>query len=87
MRHEVVLLQIALWTAGVVTLTLLINAPLLPILIRWTGLAEVSPVKATMRARAARALVRYSKAAIHDLQHDEDEMLRGEHHPPPSHLP
>ena len=70
--------QIALWTAGVVVLTLIVNAPLLPILVDWTGLAEVSAVKARIRAKAVRALLRYTKAAIYDLQHDEDEMLRGE---------
>lgn len=58
-------------------LSLLTNAPILPILVRWTGLAEVPPVKARSRAKAVRALIRYTKAAIHDLQHDEDEMLRG----------
>ena len=30
-----------------------------------------------MRGKAARALVRYTKTAVADLQHDEDEMLRG----------
>lgn len=31
-----------------------------------------------MRGKAARALLRYTKTAMQDLQHDEDEMLRGE---------
>jgi len=61
----------------VVILTLLINAPLLPLLIEWTGLAEISSVKGDIRAKAARAVLRYTKTAIHDLKHDEDEMLRG----------
>ena len=61
-----------------VVLSLVVNAPLLPILVDWTGLAEVSAVKARIRAKAVRALLRYTKAAIYDLQHDEDEMLRGE---------
>ena len=30
-----------------------------------------------MRGKAARALLRYTKTAVQDLQHDEDEMLRG----------
>ena len=30
-----------------------------------------------MRGKAARALLRYTRTAIADLQHDEDEMLRG----------
>ena len=58
-------------------LTLLINAPILPKLIEWTGLAEISRVKYDLRAKAVRAVLRYTKTAIHDLQHDEDEMLRG----------
>lgn len=70
-------MQIAQWTAGVVVLTLLINAPILPRLIQWTGLAEISRVKYDLRAKAVRAVLRYTKTAIHDLQHDEDEMLRG----------
>lgn len=69
--------QIALWTAGVVVLTLLINAPIIPYLIQWTGLSEISSLKTEIRAKAARALLKYTKTAIHDLQHDEDEMLRG----------
>lgn len=70
-------MQIAQWTAGVVVLTLLINAPILPRLIEWTGLAEVTNVKYDLRAKAVRAVLKYTKTAIHDLQHDEDEMLRG----------
>ena len=31
-----------------------------------------------MRGKAARALLRYTKTAMQDLQHDEDEMLRGQ---------
>ena len=69
--------QLALWTAGIVVLTLVINAPMIPKLVEWTGLAEISPVKVRIRAKAIRALERYTQAAIHDLQHDEDEMLRG----------
>ena len=33
-----------------------------------------------MRGKAARALLRHTKTAMQDLQHDEDEMLRGKHH-------
>ena len=58
-------------------LTLLINAPLMPLLLKWTRLNEVSRVKRRMRGKAARALLRYTRTALEDLQHDEDEMLRG----------
>ena len=69
--------QISLWTAGVVVCTLLINAPLLPPLLRLTGLTKVPPVKAKIRATAASALLKYSQQALRDLQHDPHEMLRG----------
>ena len=71
------MLQITLWTAGIVVLTLLVNAPLMPVLLKWTGLAKVSPVKRRIRAKAARALQRYAVQALQELQADQDEMLRG----------
>ncbi|KAL3155128.1 Son of sevenless 1, variant 2 [Trebouxia sp. C0009 RCD-2024] len=69
--------QISMWTAGIVVLTLLVNAPLIPMLLKWTGLSQVSPVKAKMRAKAARAFSRYTENAVDELKNDEDEMLRG----------
>lgn len=69
--------EIALWTSGFVVLTLIINAPLMPWLLKVTGVAETGGVKQRMRAKAARALVRYTQSAIEDLKGDEDEMLRG----------
>jgi hypothetical protein len=45
-----------------------------------TGLADVPPVKQRLRAKAARALLRYTESAIVDLQTDEEEMLRGALH-------
>lgn len=79
-RHVLPLLQLVLWTAGVVVLTLAINAPVIPPLIDRLGLLDVPPVKARMRAKAARAVLRFSRQAVHDLQQDPDEMLRGVHH-------
>ena len=35
-------------------------------------------IQIRMRGKAARALIRYTKTAMQDLQHDEDEMLRGQ---------
>lgn len=69
--------QMALWTSGFVVLTLVVNAPLVPWLLRMTGVAESGVVKRRMRAKAARALVHYTHSAIDDLKQDEDEMLRG----------
>ena len=71
-------LQIALWTSGIVLLTLLINAPFIPKLLDWTGLVQLSPTKAKMHAKAVRAFIRHTKTLIQDLQNNEDELLRGE---------
>ena len=68
----------SMWTAGIVVMTLLVNAPLIPLLLKWTGLSQVSPVKAKIRAKAARAFTRYTQNAVKELKNDEDEMLRGE---------
>ena len=38
-------MQIVLWTSGIVVLSLLINAPLTPVLLRWTGLTDISGIK------------------------------------------
>ena len=70
-------MQLVLWTAGVVVLTLIVNAPIIPPLVGRLGLLDVAPVKRRMRAKAARALLRFSRHAVHDLQQDPDEMLRG----------
>ncbi|KAK9828685.1 hypothetical protein WJX72_001519 [[Myrmecia] bisecta] len=76
-ENKRVIAQIALYTAGLVLLSLLINAPLIPLLLDWTGLSKVSPVKQRVRAKAVRALLRYTDTALNNLRHDEDEMLRG----------
>ena len=70
-------LQLVLWTSGVVVLTLLVNAPLIPPLLTRTGLTDVPSVKLRMRSKAARALLRFAQNAISDLQQEQDEMLRG----------
>ena len=75
---NLVLVQMSMWTAGIVVMTLLVNAPLIPLLLKWTGLSQVSPVKAKIRAKAARAFTRYTQNAVKELKNDEDEMLRGE---------
>ena len=66
-----------LWTAGVVVLTLVCNAPLIPPLLAYTGLTDVPPVKMRMRSKAARSLLRFTQHALQDLRQEEDEMLRG----------
>ena len=37
--------QIVLWTSGIVVLSLLINAPLIPLLLRLTRLCDISAIK------------------------------------------
>ncbi|GAB4814387.1 hypothetical protein N2152v2_001433 [Parachlorella kessleri] len=69
--------QMGMWTSSFVLATLLINAPTVPTLLKLTGLVRVSPVKLSIREKARRALLRYTKAAVQDLKDDEDEMLRG----------
>lgn len=71
-------MQLVLWTAGVVVLTLAVNAPIIPGLVGRLGLLDIPLVKRRMRAKAARSLLRFSGHAVHDLQADPDEMLRGE---------
>ncbi|CAL5219904.1 g1831 [Coccomyxa viridis] len=69
--------EIVMWTAGFVLLTLIVNAPLLPWVLRITGLSKVPDTKMRMRRRAVRALMSHTQNAIRDLRNDEDEMLRG----------
>ncbi|KAK9840543.1 hypothetical protein WJX81_000451 [Elliptochloris bilobata] len=69
--------ELAMWTSGVVVCTLLINAPLLPLVLHWTGLARISPVKGRLRAKAVRSLRRFTEHAVVDLEHDTGEMMRG----------
>ena len=42
---NILTLQIVLWTSGIVVLSLLINAPLIPLLLRLTGLCDISAIK------------------------------------------
>ena len=37
---QIIKAEMVLWTAGFVLLTLVINAPLLPYVLRWTGLSK-----------------------------------------------
>lgn len=46
-------LQIVLWTSGIVVLSLLINAPLIPLLLKWTGLCNISAIKVSRLALSA----------------------------------
>lgn len=74
---DLVTAQLVFWSSGFVLLTLLINAPLMPTFMKWTGLVEQSKAGKTVRAKARRALLRFTAAAIKDLKEDDDEILRG----------
>ncbi|KAK9831565.1 hypothetical protein WJX74_000240 [Apatococcus lobatus] len=76
-QDRVVVSQITLWTAGIVLLTLLLNAPLIRPCLSWLGLDHVPSTQANIRGKAIQALLAYSERAIHDLQRDDHEMLRG----------
>ena len=58
-------------------MTLCINAPLLPWMMEKTGLSAIASVKRRNRAKAKRALVRFTDSAVDDLKEADDEMLRG----------
>eukprot|EP01025_Chloroclados_australasicus_P022893 TRINITY_DN23409_c1_g1_i7.p1 TRINITY_DN23409_c1_g1~~TRINITY_DN23409_c1_g1_i7.p1 ORF type:complete len:1503 (-),score=153.99 TRINITY_DN23409_c1_g1_i7:350-4858(-) len=68
---------LALWTAGVAFLTLVINAPLISTMLHVTGLDQIELVKVRMRRRAKKALQEYTKVVLKDLQSDEEEIMRG----------
>ncbi|KAK9819620.1 hypothetical protein WJX72_000338 [[Myrmecia] bisecta] len=68
---------IILWTAGFVLLTLVINAPLLPLVLRLTGLNKEPEAKKQMWLKASRAVVFHTTKTIERLRDEPDEMLRG----------
>ncbi|KAK9789036.1 hypothetical protein WJX73_003859 [Symbiochloris irregularis] len=69
--------EIVLWTAGFVLMTLVINASILPWVLRVTGLSKVAPGKLKQRKRVVRALLNHTGSTIQALKDDDDEMLRG----------
>jgi len=69
--------EVVMFTAIFVMLTLLVNAPMLPRILRWTKLDAVPLQHQKMRRKALRMLLRHTDAAIDELRDDDDEMLRG----------
>eukprot|EP00879_Flechtneria_rotunda_P004544 GHRR01004799.1.p1 GENE.GHRR01004799.1~~GHRR01004799.1.p1 ORF type:complete len:1688 (+),score=648.93 GHRR01004799.1:153-5216(+) len=74
---DVVRAMMVFWTAGFVLLTLLINAPLLPTVLRLTGLSVVPPKQITRRQRAVAALAEHTAVVLDQLRDAEDELLAG----------
>jgi NhaP-type Na+/H+ or K+/H+ antiporter len=68
--------SLALWTAGVVLCTLLINAPALGFVLRVTGLTKVSLLTLQSRDKARQQFLKFTNDCIRDLQADEDELLQ-----------
>ena len=69
---------IALWTACFVLLTLVVNAPLVSPMMRLLRLDRIPLEQRKTRARARRALLRFTDAALGSLRDDDDELLQGE---------
>lgn len=69
--------EIVLWTALFVLCTLLINAPLLPKVLRVTRLDVVPDARLALRRRALRALDAHTASAVAGLRAEEDAMMAG----------
>ena len=69
--------EIVLWTALFVLCTLIVNAPLLPRVLSWTGLDAVPAPRRALRGKALAALDAHTDAAVAALRAQEDEMLAG----------
>ncbi|KAL0021928.1 hypothetical protein WJX79_007439 [Trebouxia sp. C0005] len=69
--------ELVLWVAGFVLLSLIINAPMLPWIMRITSLNTVPEGKLRMRRKAVIALAAHKQEGLQQLKDDPDEMLRG----------
>ncbi|KAL4547435.1 hypothetical protein Ndes2526B_g06687 [Nannochloris sp. 'desiccata'] len=69
--------DISLWASAFVVLTLVINGPMIAPVLRWLKLNVVPKEKMKMRARAKRALCRFTDQQISELRDDDDEFLQG----------
>ena len=67
-----------LWSSAFVLLTLLINAPLIGPVMRWTGLSAVTAEKMRGRRAALAALRQFTRSVVEELKHDKGEFLQGE---------
>ncbi len=69
--------QIVTWTSSFVLLTLIINAPSLPWMLRVSGLLGKSASKKKIMAKVHKMLAEKTTQIVEDLKADEDEMFRG----------
>ncbi|KAG1668999.1 hypothetical protein FOA52_000592 [Chlamydomonas sp. UWO 241] len=74
-----VLAEMAIFIAGYVILTLIVNAPLCGPLMTLLKLDHLSPQALSMRAHVKHLYEHFSKKCLHEMQaeQDEDEMLQG----------
>lgn len=68
--------QMIFWTAGFVLLTLMVQAPMLPTVLRWVGLAKLPPGEVKRRRELVAALAEHTDEVLQELRQDE-EMLSG----------
>ncbi|PSC68844.1 Sodium hydrogen exchanger 7 [Micractinium conductrix] len=70
--------DVVLWASAFVLLSLLINAPLIGPVMRWTGLSRISPDKVRGRKKALEELQAFTAQSIDDLKQQQDgEFLQG----------
>ena len=76
-KEKEVRAQSALWVCGFVLLTLLINAPGIPYLLKFCGLQNLSPLQLKYRKKSEDALLEYTRATIDDMKADSAAVMRG----------
>ncbi|KAI7841566.1 hypothetical protein COHA_004736 [Chlorella ohadii] len=70
--------DVVLWASAFVLLSLLINAPSIGPVMRWTGLSRISPERIRGRKRALEELQGFTDECIAELKHQQDgEFLQG----------
>ena len=77
---QVVQAAVVLFTVVFVLLTLLVNAPMLTYVLKWTGLSVVPKQHVKMRAKAVHLLAKHTEQILKEMRDDDDEMLRGACH-------
>lgn len=69
--------QSALWVCGFVLLTLLINAPGIPFLLKICGLETLSPLQIKYRKKSEDALNEYTQSTLEEMKSDSLTVVHG----------
>lgn len=69
--------QSVLWVCGFVLLTLVINAPGIPFLLKACGLSHLSPIQMQYRKKSEQLLEEFTQTRIEEMKTDELEVTRG----------